>query len=64
MAFEQKDNSGSLFRNDKRERDSQPSHTGTALIEGREYRVSAWVKTAKNDSKFFSLSFTPKDARP
>lgn len=64
MAFEQKDNSGSLFRNDKKEKDSQPSHTGTALIGGREYRVSAWVKTAKNDSKFFSLSFMPKDERP
>jgi hypothetical protein len=41
MAYEQKDNSGSLFRNDKRETDSQPHAKGSALIEGVEFWVSA-----------------------
>jgi hypothetical protein len=64
MAYEPRENSGSLFRNEKKEKDNQPSHTGTALIDGRVYQISAWVKTGKNDSKFFSLAFKPKDDAP
>lgn len=66
MAFEQKDGSGSLFRNDRKEKETHPDHTGTAKIGGREYYVSAWVKEGKS-GRFFSLSFKPKlapGARP
>lgn len=57
--FQQKDNSGSLFKNDRREKDSHPHATGTALIGGVEYWVSAWTKEGKN-GKFQSLAFRPK----
>jgi hypothetical protein len=60
MAYEQKDNSGVLFRNDRKEKDTQPDHTGNALIGGVEYYISAWVKDGKR-GKFFSFSFKPKD---
>jgi hypothetical protein len=63
MAFEQKDNSGALFRNDKKEKPSQPDHTGTAKIGGKEYRISAWVKEGKSGKKFFSLAFNEQDER-
>lgn len=62
MAFEQKDNSGALFRNDRKESENHPDHTGTAKIQGREYYISAWIKQGKNGGKFFSLSFKPKQA--
>ena len=48
MAYEQRDNSGTLFRNDKREKDSQPNATGTAMVDGVEYYVSAWTKEGRN----------------
>ena len=63
MAYEQKDNSGSLFRNERKEKDTHPDHTGTALIDGREYYISAWIKEKKDGGKFFSMSFKPKEER-
>jgi hypothetical protein len=62
MAYEQKDMSGSLFRNDRREKDTHPHAKGSALIGGVEYWVSAWTKEARDGSKYQSLSFTPKEA--
>jgi hypothetical protein len=63
MAYEQRDMSGSLFRNDKRESENQPNLKGSAMIDGAEYWVSAWTKTTKTGEKWVSLSFTPKEAR-
>ena len=63
MAFEQKDNTGALFRNDKKEKDSHPDYTGSALIDGVDMWIAAWVKEGKN-GKFMSLSFTPKEEAP
>lgn len=60
-AFVQRDMSGALFRNDRRTQDNHPNHTGTCMIDGKEYRVSAWVKTSGAGNKFFSMAFTPKD---
>lgn len=51
---------GTLGRNERREKDTQPEYTGKCEIEGRMYWISAWVKEA-NGRKFFSLSFKPQD---
>ena len=53
-------NRGSLFRNDRREKDSQPEYTGTINVAGGEYWLSAWLKEGKG-KKFFSLSVKPKE---
>ena len=62
MAYEQRDNSGTLFKNDKREKDSHPHATGSAMIGGVEYWVSAWTKEGAK-GKFQSLAFKPKQDR-
>ena len=62
MAYEMKDMSGSLFKNDKKETESQPNAKGSALIGGVHYWVSAWTKKDKNGNPWQSLAFTPKDA--
>ena len=60
MAFEQRDMSGSLFVNDRKQQDNHPDRTGTAMIDGKMYWVSGWLKESKG-KKFLSLAFKPKD---
>jgi hypothetical protein len=63
MAYEQRDNSGSLFKNNKREKDTHPNATGSAMVDGVEYYVSAWTKQDKNGNPWQSLSFKRKDSQ-
>jgi hypothetical protein len=61
MAFESKDNSGALFKNNKT-KDTQPDYTGDAMVNGQKVRISAWIKTSARGSKFMSLAFSePRD---
>lgn len=60
MAFEQRDNTGVLWKNDKKTSDNHPSAKGSALIDGVEYWVDCWVKDGAK-GKFQSLSFKRKD---
>ena len=61
MAYEQRDNSGSLFKNDKKESENHPDYNGSAMVNGTEMWMSAWLKTSSNGKKFMSFSFKPKD---
>ena len=63
MAYEIRDNSGSLFPNRKREKDSHPNLTGSVMVAGVEYWISAWTKLDKNGEKWLSLSVKPKEAK-
>ena len=55
------DMAGSLFKNDRKSKDTHPDLTGRALINGVEYYLSAWRKAgAKGD--FYSLSVRPKES--
>jgi hypothetical protein len=58
--YEQRDNSGSLFKNDRREKDSQPNARGKAMIDGVMYEVSAWTKQGQK-GPWQSLSFKRLD---
>ena len=57
-------NRGVLFRSREAPKtDKHPSHSGTINIEGREYRLSGWMKqSTKTGDKFLSLAVSPKDA--
>lgn len=64
MAYELRDQQGSLFKNDRKTTEAQPHYTGKAMVNGVEMYVSAWVKESASGQKFFSLAFKNKDAGP
>jgi hypothetical protein len=63
MAYEQKDNSGSLFKNDRKESDKHPDYKGSIRINGVDYWLSAWIKRSNDKPPFMSLSVQPKEEK-
>ena len=55
--LDQRDMSGALFKNNRKEKDSHPDYTGKALIDGYEYQISAWIKTSSKGDKFMSMAY-------
>ena len=53
--FKHKTNSGSLFKNDRKEKDTHPDYRGTINVDGREWEISAWLKDGAK-GKFMSLA--------
>lgn len=56
--MEQKNNTATLFINDRKKTENSPDFKGKALIDGKNVYVSAWKRTAKNGSEYLSLAFT------
>jgi hypothetical protein len=46
MAYEKRDGDISVFQDKKKTNDKAPDWTGTALMDGIEYRVAFWQKSA------------------
>jgi hypothetical protein len=52
---------GSLSRNKKQEKPTQPSHKGSCTIDGVAYWISGYVNESRdNGEKYFKLYFEPK----
>ncbi len=65
MAFEHKDNSGSIFKNQYKTEDKHPDHQGSCKVvcekcgHATELRISAWINDLKdNTGKYFGLLFS------
>ena len=48
------ENKGVLFKNDRKEKDTQPDYTGKITLGGKEKRLAAWLKDGQR-GKFMSL---------
>lgn len=65
MAFEHRDNSGSLFKNSYKTEEKHPDHQGSCKIiceecgHATELRISAWINDLKDSAgKYFGLQFS------
>jgi len=58
--MDKKDNSGVLFKNDKKETGNHPDYKGNITVGGKDYWLSAWVKEGKA-GKFMGLAVSPKE---
>lgn len=56
-------NSGILFKNDRKQNDRHPDYKGSITVNGVEYWLSAWIKSGKK-GKFMSLAVQEKQDRP
>jgi len=64
MPYEQKPNSGTLFKNDKKTATNHPDYQGTWKdANGKEWSFAAWIKEGKS-GKFMGLAVSPKDGQP
>ena len=63
MEQQKRDNSGVLFRNEKKDNERAPDYKGSIMVDGTDYWLSAWIKEGKT-GKFMGLALSPKDAQP
>ena len=59
--MEKRDNSGALFTNEKKTKETHPDLNGKITILGREFYLSAWKKQTSQGKGYLSLSVKPVD---
>ena len=55
------DNSGAVFKNDRKEQEKQPDYKGSLTVNGSEYWISAWLNESKNGQKYMGLKVNLKE---
>jgi hypothetical protein len=56
----ERDNSGALFKNARKEKPSHADYAGNITVNGQQYWLNAWIKESKDGRKFMSLAVRPK----
>ncbi len=55
-------NKGTLFNNSYKTKPNQPDVRGDLNIDGKEFKLFGWIRTAKKSGdQFFSIGVEPKD---
>lgn len=62
--FELKNNSGTLFLNERKTETKHPDYTGKALIFNKPCWISAWIKISQKGTKYISVAITEPLQKP
>ena len=57
MESKNKNNSGAIFKNNNKTKDTQPDYKGTVNVNGKDMEISLWLKESQKGTKYFSASF-------
>jgi len=60
MAYEPKEGSGALFKNDKGDNPKRPDYRGTLTLNGVEYKASLWIRQDKKGNDYLNGSIEVK----
>jgi uncharacterized protein (DUF736 family) len=60
--YQQKDGTGSLFKNDKGDNPKRPDYRGSITVDGRQWELSAWIKEGQK-GKYMSIKAQPPRER-
>jgi uncharacterized protein (DUF736 family) len=56
--METKNNTGAIFKNDKKTNEKQPDYRGKVNVNGKEMEIALWLKESSKGTKYFSCSFS------
>jgi len=56
--YQQKPNTGAIFKNEKKQKDTHPDYRGTIDVDGVPKEISLWVKKSKSDKSYFSVQIS------
>lgn len=56
--METKNNTGAIFKNDKKQGNNQPDYRGKVNVNGKEMEIALWLKESSKGMKYFSCSFS------
>ena len=59
--MQQRENSGSLFRNEKKEKATAPDYTGTARIGDKDYSMSGWLNKSRDGKTYLRILFSIRE---
>lgn len=64
MAYATKPNTGSLFKNDDKQTETQADYKGSINVDGVEFFLDAWLNVAASGRKYMSVKVKRKDKQP
>ena len=56
--METKNNSGAIFKNDKKQKETHPDYRGKINVEGKEFEIALWLKESAKGMKYFSVAIS------
>ena len=65
--MQQKENTGAIFKNEKKTADTHPEYKGKINVDGVEKDIALWVNTSKSGVTYFSAKISEPfkgDERP